>query len=97
MSCTKVKVSVAQWSVGMCGDKRLQKITSQVIIVCSNRKHDGAKWRSRVGSTILVHFGETINSCWLRFFGIDVLVHSVIKTAIVLQFSEETLQSTFPK
>ena len=49
--------------------------------------------RNGVGSTSLSHFGEAINSCWLGSFGIDVLVHSVIKTAILLQFSEEMLRT----
>ena len=78
VSCTRVEVY----------------ILSQVIIVkCSNRRHDGAKWRSGVGSTSLSHFGEAINSCWLGSFGIDILVLNVIKTAILLHFSEEMLRT----
>ena len=30
MSCTKVKVSVAQCSVGMCGDKRSQRYLAKL-------------------------------------------------------------------
>ena len=40
-----------------------------------------------------MHFGEAINSCWLRAFGIDVLINFVSKVTIFLQFSEKSLTS----
>ena len=42
-----------------------------------------------------MHFGEAINSCWLRAFGIDVLINFVSKVTIFLQFSEKS--ATSPK